>query len=236
MKHLFRPLCRLTILASSMLIGAGLAAPVGASTLSVVHSTSFAGYGASLAGTVTTFSGTMSVPTVTCPATGNTTLEPEVTLDTAGQFIAFFDSINCSGGVASPAFVFASVFPITGGYDTASATLSPAAGDTVRMQLTIAKGKVTVKISDAKGGTSGSATAPVTGTLTSIDAGTSVYGNTPNVVPTFTTISFGSLKLGAAALSTLSPTEYAIYNGSTRQVSTSTITAGGSFHNTFVHS
>jgi hypothetical protein len=230
---------RLSVTTAGAVVLCGLlAAPAAAVTSrTVMKSTSFAGYIAGVSGTVSTFTGTVSVPTVTCPATGTMTLEPAVAIHTSGNYLLFDDFVTCSAGTKSSAGFTAAIFLATGGFDIASANLATAPNDVVKLQLTIAgSGAATMKISDATAKTAASATAPVTGSITSVQAGTSVFGGSPTVVPAFSPVAFGALKVGAASLASLTPAEYEIYNGAQLQLSTSKISKKGSFTNTFVHS
>jgi hypothetical protein len=202
----------------------------------VVKSTTFAGYIAGVSGTVSTFSGLMSIPSVTCPATGSVTLQPQVAIHTSGNYLLFEDSTDCSGGKATPAGFFASIYLATGGFDIASANLAVSAGDVVRMMLNITSGKATMAIIDGKAKTRALATAPVTGSVTNVQAGTAVNGSTPTVVPHFSTISFIALTVGTASLATLGAARYEIFKGATLQASTSKRSIKGTFKNNFVHS
>jgi len=213
------------------------ASVAGASTPATTRTTFFAGYIAGITGTATAFGVHVSIPTMTCPATGSIELQTEVELHTSGNFLVFSNSVSCSDGTATSEGFEAGIFPSSGGFDAAAANLATLPGDSLNMSLKIASSrKATMKISDTTAGTSASATAPVAGSLTSVEAGTGVFGSSPTVVPQFTPIAFTSLKVGSASLSSLSPGKYEIYNGNRLQVSTGRLSSRGSFTNTFVHS
>jgi hypothetical protein len=226
----------------TMLVATGLCGVLAAPSLAaasvpraVVKSTTFAGYDAGVTGTVSTFSGLVSIPTVTCPATGSVTLQPGVLIHTSGNFFRFEESVDCAAGTAPPPAFFASIYLATGGDDIAAASFAVSAGDVVKMLLNITSGKATMTIIDAKAKERALASAPVTGTLTSVQVGTSVNGSTPTVVPRFTTISFIAVKVGTASLATLSVDKYEIYKGNELQVATSKRSTKGTFKNNFVH-
>src|SRR5438270_5191171 len=185
--------------------------PVSAAAAST-HTTNFAGYIASVTNSATQFSGSISIPAVTCPASGSTTLAPTADIRTTNNFIQFENQISCANGTATNNGFLAGIYPSTGGTPIADAFIQTAAGDTVKATLTISAGTGTVKVSDLTAHSSGSAAAPVSGSLTSVQIGTFVFSS-PTVVPNFTTITYGTVKIGPAALSTFSPAQYEIFNG-----------------------
>lgn len=209
-----------------------------ASPARVITSTVDAGYSAFPTKAVTTFTGSVSVPTVTCPPSGSVTVEPFVAVHTSGNYLLYEDQVNCASGKATSGGFFASIYPSSGGYDIAAANLADVPGAVVKFTLKVAaSGKATMTISDAKSKTSASASAPITGGITNVSAETAVFGSvTPTVVPKFTTITFGAMQIDGKSLGTLAPAKYEIYDGSTLQVSTSTFSKTGTFTNHFVHS
>ncbi len=226
------------------IVGAALLVLVMPSTAyaAVLHAADFAGYSGNVSGAPTTFVGSLTIPTVTnpCPATGPTTVEPVVNLGvSSGYTIGFSAQIVCLSSSNWQWYFNGSVLPAGGSFSNGTGfPVSP--GDVVKMSAKIsgAPSKVVVSISDLASLYSGQVTEPMTGSFADIFAATSVSGFTsPLVVPSFTPIKFSGMKLGGLPLGGFGLQEYKMYNGSTLQVSTSSMSSiGASFSNTFVHS
>jgi hypothetical protein len=95
-----------------------------------------------------------------------------------------------------------------------------------------------VNVTDTTTKVSASASATVTASLTDIVAKTLFQnGHTGNIspIPSFTKIQYRRLLFNGAILSTLNPTEYEMYDGTTLQVATTPVGAGGTFTTAFKH-
>jgi hypothetical protein len=213
---------------------------------SIVHSTSFAGYTASITTAVPTVTGTLTVPTVTCPASGYADVSSGVFLRGTGSMFSEVFILCYNGAMEQAPLLEVSVNGGSGSNGGSSGTVFVSPGDMLSFSLTdntTSKTLVGV-VKDKTTGYSASATAPgtiepVPGTPLNVQAGTTVTGNGTGstVVPAFTPgFTIGVLKLGTSTLSAFSPTESEMFNGTTLQISTSKILTGGSFTNTFVHS
>ncbi len=205
----------------------------------VVRSPNVAGYNATDPSPVTSFSGTLSVPALTCPATGNLQMLAQVSLvDPATADQADFQwSIACISGTA----LYSSATAYVGTYATGfgQAAIAAVAGDTLKLAMSedSVKGTVTVKITDTSNRQTASAKVPLQASLTALSAQIDFPTGTANVtpIPTFTNVRFGDLKYNGAILSSLSPTNTEMYDGTTLQVSTSPISAAGTFSTVFKH-
>src|SRR5215472_16529285 len=76
-----------------------LSAPAAAAPVAV-HTKDFAGYSATSSTGITSFTGSLKVPTITCPATGSQSLSALIGLTGAssGGFISFTLTAQCNGG------------------------------------------------------------------------------------------------------------------------------------------
>jgi hypothetical protein len=212
-----------------------LAGPALAAPSTIIGSDTEAGYSATVSTAITSLSSGLSVPTVTCPATGNLSLLSEFYLKpatgTETGLLGWNDT--CTGGVLSQPFAFVDV----GG---ANASINISAGDSLKFSLAQATGTsaVTLKVTDATNGLGASVSANVSPSFTIISAVTFVSnGSTGNVtpIPSFTPIHFSALKVNGAILTTFTPAEYEMYDGTTLQIATSTISTAGTFTTTFRH-
>lgn len=198
----------------------------------LTHSTSGAGYTAVDAQPITTFSGSLTVPTVTCPATGARDFFPDVSLSSATTFTqhaSFGLAIFCATGKATYSNSFVSV-----GGASAATTILP--GQTLHFSLTTntTKGTLTATVANPAAHESGSATAAGTNSLTRVVAMTS--GTTLSPMPSFTTVHYKALKFDGALLSSLGTLKkFNRYNGTTLQIKTTAINTYGTFSTVFVH-
>jgi hypothetical protein len=218
------------------LVGTVSATPALAGARTIVHSTNFAGYTASSVTSVTSFSGSLSSPTLTCPATGQFTIQPEVrvTSPTHQASVSAYEVLSCSNGSAFGGQFDASVTNAAG--KSAFAGLQVAPGDSLRFKMTESDaGVATILVSNVTAGTTATAAANGVGGLTEITVGTTLNSPAPTPIPSFTPITFGGLRIGASTLSAFTTTESEIFNGIVLQVSTSAISANGGVVNRFVH-
>ncbi len=209
-----------------------------ATALSTVHSTSFAGYSASDPSPVTTFSGTLTVPAFTCPAAGQVYLDATVSMNSVtGQGADFGWSAYCYNGTANYESASVSVQDLASLLVGANIGIAP--GQSVRATITqnAKSGKTTVAIKNLTTLASATGNTPNLMSFSEITAGLSDqnYSGVGITIPSFTKATFGSLLFNGATLATLSPTKSNLYNGTTLQVATSAISAGGTFSAVFKH-
>jgi Peptidase A4 family len=209
-----------------------------ASSAAIAKSNSSAGYTATDPSPITSFSGTLNVPTVTCPSSGNVNMNANINLtDPVSSYGAGFGwLIICSGGTATYSAAAAEVFMGAGEISAGEVAISN--GDTLNLAMTNKAGVIKVSVTDTTSKVSASASAAVPASLTSILAKTLFSnGQSGNIspIPSFTNIQYGHLKFNAAILSSLSPTEYQMYDGTVLQVATNPIGAAGTFTTTFKH-
>jgi hypothetical protein len=222
-----------SVAALLLLSVSGLAAPaVGTADLRTPNQ---AGFVASATAPITRFTGTLGVPTLTCPASGDVNITAFVYLTdpNTGESANFGWFASCSDGTA--VYEFAAV-GIDGGAN-ASVTIAP--GDTLRfsMRQNAVKGTVTASVQDLATDLSVSATAVIDPAFEDISATTSFCVCAGNVspIPSFTPVVFGKLKFDGSPLGSFSPTKYEMYDGSVRQVKTSIISRRGTFSSIFEH-
>jgi hypothetical protein len=235
--------------ALSCLLGLAAAPAASPSTSLVVHNTNFAGYAlpGPAASPITTFSGAIKMPTVTCPSTsGGGTFSATVQIyDFSGNIAAFTVAGQCVPTAPGfpPQDLSASVQMISTSSPSleAGASVGVAPGQTVHATITenAPTGFTSLSITNSTTRASGSASTPLVPSMTGVQAGLTLNGTVPGTsftpIPSFTAFSFIGLKFNGATLATLSPTEYQMYDGSTLQVATSAIGAGGSFNTIFKH-
>jgi hypothetical protein len=247
----FPKVSRRTVVAAAMvstlLIAAGptaLANPLSAA--SVVHSTDFAGYNATITTPVTTVTGTLTVPTVTCPAAGLNEMSSGINLDGTGSMFAEVFILCYDGALEQNPLLEVGINSSAGPTEGGIGDIAVSSGDRLSFSLsddTAAKSLAGL-VKDKTNGFSASAKGPgsiepMAGTPLSVQAGTSVVGNGtgPTTVPSFTPgFTIGALKFGSSTLSTFSPMESEMYNGTTLQIATGKISTAGSFITTFKHS
>jgi len=232
------PRIMIAIIGMCCLVGALGVGPASASSLSTVHSTSFAGYQASLVTPVTTISGTLTVPALTCPATGQVNLSAQVSaFSPSGQDAGFDWYAYCSNGVAY--YNGASVYTNNGGSTLVGANVGIAPGQTIKAAINqnTVTGKTTVTIKNLTTLANASGSTPNLLSFVGVSAGlfdqnTSGVGMT---IPSFSKVTFGKLLFNGAPFSTLSSTRSDLYNGSTLQVATTPISSTGTFSTVFKH-
>ena len=156
-------------------------------------------------------------------------------------FIVFTLDAQCSSGslflLSATAFF---CFSSTGGICEPEAQVNAAAGDVLNFSLSedTKTSTSTVEVINSTEKQSSSASAHTLLSEPSITAQTSISGSKPgNVtpIPSFTPIKFSDLKFNGAILSSFSPFKYEMYDGTTLQVATSSISSAGTFTNTFKH-
>jgi hypothetical protein len=232
--------------ALTCLLGVTAAPSASASGTAAVQTTNFAGYNATASSPITTFSGGINLPTVTCATTGNgssffaqTQIE-----DTSGNVAAFSVGGQClpvNGGTPSAVTATVALFSNFSPSLDAQTSVGIAAGQTVNATVTENSGTrmTSVTIANPTTKTRGSASTPLVPSFTMVQAGLqqiSFSGSgsfTP--IPTFTSFKFVGLKFNGATLATLSPTELEMSDGSTLQVATSSIATNGTFRSIFKH-
>jgi hypothetical protein len=218
-----------------------LSAPAAATSV-VVHTKNSAGYSATSSTGITRFTGSLNVPTITCPATGSPFMSAFVSLGGASSgSIRFTLDVNCSSGslFLSDAAAFFCLGS-TGGICEPEAQVSAAAGDVLNFSLSedTKTSTSTVEVINSTEKQTSSASAHTLLSEPSIGAETFIAGSKPgNVtpIPSFTPIKFSDLKFNGAILSSFSPTKIEMYDGTTLQVATSSISSAGTFTNTFKH-
>jgi hypothetical protein len=233
--------------ALSLLLGAAATPVASAANPLVVQNPNFAGYSATAPSAITTFSGAIKVPTVTCPSTGggSSFFATAEIGDSSGIFVNFTVGGQClpvNGG--APTIAPASIelsSNYSPSFDT-GASVGVAAGQTVRATITehAATGFTSLTISNPTTKASGSASTPLLPSFKDVQAGLqqdafSGPGTSFTPIPSFTMFSFIGLKYNGATLATLSPTQSEMYDGSTLQVATSAISAAGTFNAIFKH-
>ncbi len=231
MKFLVRTV---TAVAATMLVPIAFAVPVSAAT--TVHSPTQAGYTATSAMPITSFRGSLTVPTITCPSVGSIAMAAQITF--------------VSPGVATTPGLSWSAFCSNGSvrYNVAQADLGTAAGivviapgDVVKFALSATATTLSVSVTNTRTLQRASASGPAGLPLTGIQATTQVEdfshpGSNVSPIPSFApAIKFAALTVNGAPLGSLTPTKYAMYNGTTLQITTSSISANGTFSTTFVH-
>jgi hypothetical protein len=203
----------------------------------VVHSTSFAGYAAAAQSGIATFSGTITIPALTCPSTGSVDINSYVFLfnrsSTAGAVAQVLAS--CVNGSAIYRGAYAQVESSSSPTAVWAATsTSDVPGQQIRFTIAVHASSVTASVRNLTTGTSGSLNFPVTTSpsYTSITAGTA-FSSSP--IPSFTKVVFGALKFNGVSLAFLSPTTYDMYNGTTLQVAPGAFSTAGTFADIFSH-
>ena len=217
-----------------------LSAPAAAAP-AVVHSKDFAGYKATSSTGITGFTGTLNLPSVTCPATGSPSLEPQIFLSGDSLYsIDFSEFLGCSNGSPSLIAAEADFCPNAGSSCSPIGGVEPAPGDSLQFAMSenTKTSTTTLKLTDSTKKQTASASVHALLSETGIQAGTSFCCGTGNItpIPSFTPIKFGNLKFNGAILSSFSSTSYEMYDGTTLQAATSSISSTGTFTNTFKHS
>jgi hypothetical protein len=183
------------------------------------------------------------MPALTCPATGTVFVGAEIVIFGDANTDAQMNwSSECVNGAVTNSPAFASFCPATGGSCEPEAQVAINPGQSVKFTMKINPTKGTSTISVANSAlkqpavaTIGSApTETAINALTNFCCGSGAGGNvTP--IPSFTSVKFGSLKFNGALLSSFSPTQYNMVDGSTTQVSASAISSTGTFSDVFHH-
>lgn len=223
--------------AGATLVMAGLASASWAN-VPLVKTTSQAGYTATDPNAITSFTGSMNVPTLTCPASGNINIFNEVDISGGGVFVEMGTQLFCSGGTAD---YNAGTAQFDGSLSAASfVSISP--GDSLKFSMTYApaSGLLTAKVTDNTKKTTGVVSGHTGVVLQSVVAVTNITGSTgggTSPIPSWTPSQhFNTLKFNGALLSSLSSlTKEQMYDGTTLQVAATAISAAGSFSTVFKH-
>lgn len=196
----------------------------------LMHSAYEAGYSAIDAQPVTRFDGSITVPTVTCPATGDKLLFSSVSINGSTASANFGIAIECTTGTVYYSNSYADVGGATG-----ATTIAP--GQTLKFSLAdnSSTGIMTATVTDPATDDSASASSAVSTPLSYVDAATETTAGSP--IPSFTEEHLQNLKFDGVTLSTLGTLQkFNRYNGKTLQISTTKISAKGTFSTVFVHS
>jgi Peptidase A4 family len=244
MRNAGRRIALATVGVGALLIAAGSTA-MAAPSASPEHSTNFAGYDALITTPVSAVTGTLTVPTITCPATGVTDVSSGVSLNGPGSIQAEVFYLCYDGALEEQPNLEVAISGTSGPTEGGLGTIAVSPGDKLSFSLSekLATQTLTGVVKDKTNGFSASAKGPgsiepVAGTPLSVQAGTFVDGDGTGstTVPSFTPgFTIGALKFGSSTLSAFSPTEYEMYNGTTLQIATGKISTGGSFTTTFKH-
>ncbi len=201
-----------------------------------MQSSYFAGYSASASTWVSSFQGSLTVPKVTCPATGTYTIEPSLWASERGPaYVQVYELISCVNGRSASDQFNVVIGSFLHSVVPRSASLATVAGDQLSFKMVNKSlAGATVTLSDTTAGTSVSASQMGVGYLVSIGAGTNLNGPA-SPIPAFTPITFGDVTFNLSTLTAFSVTKSELYDGFVLQVSTSDISTGGTFQNDFVH-
>jgi hypothetical protein len=219
------------------LLGVVAAPAASALGMFVVKSTSFAGYAAATQSGITTFSGTITIPALTCPSTGSVDANAYVYLlnRTSGAGAVAQVLASCANGSATYRGAYVEVESSSSPTAVwAAVSTADAPGQIIRFAITVHASAVTASVKNLTTGTSGSLNFPVmtSPSYTSITAGTA-FSSSP--IPSFTKVVFGAPKFNGVSLAFLSPTTYDMYDGSTLQVAPNAISTTGTFATIFSH-
>lgn len=204
-------------------------------------STDSAGYSATYSAGLGNFSGSLTVPTVTCPSGVDDSMYADIDLlNASGQTASAGWLLQCNGGsleyINSFIEVENTIHDSTGDTDIS-------AGDVINfngVENTTA-GTYTLTLTDKTTGWSTTSAEPIAPSFTSLNAGlyfnctSGCSGNGVSPIPTFTTVPFNKLTFNNTSLASFSPTKFQLYNGSTLQVSVGAVAKSGTFTDTFVH-
>jgi hypothetical protein len=207
----------------------------------VMHAKNFAGYTAISATGITSFTGSLKVPTVKCPTAGSSNITVSVDLGSSSYQVLFGLQANCFNGSLNSLAASAIFCPSSGSSCGPSAGVSTAAGDSIQFSMSENKKTKTTTVSLTNSSEKQTASASVRSLLSQPDIGATTgfccgnaQGNvTP--IPSFTPISFGNLKFNSLILSSFSPARFNMYDGAVLQVATSSISSAGTFTTTFKH-
>jgi hypothetical protein len=217
--------------------GAALAAllavvgPAGAAVPDTAQHGSVAGY-ATVSTGITSFSGSMTVPTLTCPTqstnisvysqvqAGNVQFELAGDCNSTSQYFAAYATAAGANAYSQ------SHFEVWAGQKvTYSATWNLKTGST----------KLVVTNATTKASTSLFLPSGIAVPLSYEVQFEACCGSPLTPIPAFTPWVFGPQQINGASLATLSPTQYNMYNGTVLQAATSALTTAGGFTVTFKH-
>jgi hypothetical protein len=213
-----------------------------ASTEPTTASAQAAGYVVGVVSPITSFAGSLTVPSsVGCPSTtgspGPDMISYVVLLGNTAQ-VSMGWEIDCSSGAPDYVDGFArlSVFNSS----SSEATVQIRGGDSLRFDFVenVSGDTATTTVTDKTTGFSSTATGPMSGTLTAINALTWFPSDGPGPVtpiPSFNPIRFAKLTFNGDLITSLDNTRLKMYDGSTLQVTTSQISTSGTFYTTFKH-
>lgn len=169
------------------------------------------------------------VPTLACPASGTYETSAGANVEGASDFENAFVYMFCINGSASYSGSF--VYGPDGSPTVTSWRFTPRAGDKIKLKITTGA-TFTVTAKDVTMGR----TSSVTGTCSGCNRTEANASMQIGPVPPFGTLDWTHVKVNGVALASSNPTLYQDVNGSDVLITTSAITGGTSFTNTFVAS
>jgi len=207
-----------------------------------IHTANSAGYQGNSSAGITKFTGSVNVPTITCPTTGSPFMDATISLGgSSSGSLNFMWNASCTNGSLSLEGAAAIMcLGSAGGICEPEAQVNAAAGDSLTFSLreNTATSTTTITVINSTEQQTASASAHILLKESVVNAETDISGTKPGSVtpiPKFTPITFGNLKINGAILSSLHPIEFEMYDGTTLQVATSSISSTGTFTNTFKH-
>lgn len=218
---------------SATLVAASTSAAAAGHTRVNSQSQTSAGYEIAVAPTSATIE--FKLPALTCTATdAGMVAELVFTNFTTSEFTSGGAYANCTGGQAG----YAALAEINDHFSYLTPTMS--SGDRIKVTVTVSATKTTVTISDTT--THGTVKDTLSGPgggghFTGVSIGEVKIGSPNLPVPQFTTLSYSNIAINGASLGTYSnKTAVDMYNGSTLQVVTGSVTGTGTgFTTTFNH-
>jgi hypothetical protein len=218
-----------------MLSAPAVAAPA------AVHAKDFAGYVATSPTGITSFTGSLTIPAITCPATGSPIMTVQVDLGGSSFQVLLGWQAHCASGSLSLPGASALFCSNSGQFCGPSAGVNAAPGDSIQFSMSenTKTTTTTVKLTNSTEKQNASASVqsllsqPDIGVTTAFCCGNAQGNVTP--IPSFTPIKFGNLKFNGAILSSFNPIREEMFDGTTLQVATSSVSSTGSFTNTFKH-
>jgi hypothetical protein len=169
MRHTLKVAASLLVAASGVLL---FAKPVAAAA-TVVPTQNSAGYSATAPSPFTTFSGTLNVPIVTCPATGDIFMGANIQLTpttVSGYSVLLGWFVQCNSGTITYTGATAAFCPSAGGVCDPSGNTNTVPGDSIHLSVTqnTVKGTTTVTVNNVTEKQSVSAVLSATPSYTSI--------------------------------------------------------------------
>jgi hypothetical protein len=222
-----------TVTVSGVALAMFIATAAPASAAAHSHSPNFAGVGLNV--TPTSGAVTFTLPALTCTPT-DAGIVPNLgfTNFTTNEFTSGGVYVQCVSGAPT----YDAYEEINNNYSFLTPTL--AAGDAVHVTISVTASKTTVAVADVTHRATVSATVNGPGgggSFTGASIGDVKIGSPGLPVPQFTTLTFSGLKINGAKVpraDTFTPAD--MYNGTTLQILSGRLSAGGKFVTTFEHS